>query len=327
MPDVKAPPTLEAPAARTPGAQLLETGSILQTRVSRRIFGISLEWWLLLALVMGVYGPTLLDLLKDWWLNPDYSHGLLLPFVVAFFLYKKKNSLAAMPAVPRKLGLAVIALSQAIFLAGYLGAEFFLQRFSLLVLLAGIIVFLWGWQRLWAVKFLFVVSLLSVPLPAIFFNAITLPLQLLASSWAETLLRACRVPVYREGNILELAHQTLNVTEACSGIRSLVSLLTLGVLLAYFLPRSFWLRVIFVLSTVPIALAANAFRVAGTGILAQSFGERAAQGFFHSFSGWLVFLVAAGLLMGESVVLERWARRKQRPVNVSGPAEEAASKA
>ncbi len=268
---------------------------------------------LTLALALWLYGKTVVDLFKDWWENPDYSHGLLLPFALAYLLYQKKEMLRALPLSPSNLGLITIMGALGINLVGYLGAEFFLQRFSLLLFLAGAVWFLWGGRHLWEMSFAFLLLLFAIPLPAIIFNAVSLPLQLIASSWAENFLRICSVPVFREGNILMLPHQTLNVAEACSGIRSLMSLITLGVMIAYFLPFRLWIRLLFVATTVPIALVANAFRVGGTGLLGRWFGNAAAEGFFHTFSGWLVFIFALGVLILEVMLLQKfWAVREKK---------------
>jgi exosortase D (VPLPA-CTERM-specific) len=145
--------------------------------------------------------------------------------------------------------------------------------------------------------FAFLLLFLAIPIPAIVFNQITFPLQLLASRFGEFSIAACGIPVLREGNVITLATTTLEVAEACSGIRSLVSLLTLALLWGYFTGSPRWLRWVLALSSVPIAIFANGIRVAGTGIAAHAVGPEAAEGFFHTFSGWLVFLVAGGLLL------------------------------
>jgi len=262
---------------------------------------------LLFLTVMGLlYAPTLVDLVSDWWRNPDYSHGFLIPFAALYFLWRKQRILRSAPSAPTNLGLLVILASQAVFLLGYLGAEYFLQRFSLVLLLAGLVLYLWGWRHLSETSFVLVLLLLAIPLPTRIFNAVALPLQLVASSWAESLLRLCHVPVFRDGNILQLDQQMLNVTEACSGIRSLASLITAGVIVAYFLPVRAWVRAFFVASSIPIALAANALRVAGTGLIGQAFGERWATGFMHLFSGWVIFVLAFCLLCAEWMLLQRW---------------------
>jgi exosortase len=268
--------------------------------------------WILFVLFLIVYGPILIDLCKEWWTNDDYSHGLLVPFAIAYLIWEKRKSLRDLPLQPSNWGLAILLTSQLALTIGYLGAEFFVQRTSLLIFLAGTLIFIAGWRYFSHLAFSLFLLLLAIPLPAIVFNAIALPLQLIASSWAESFLRVCQVPVYRDGNILQLSRQLLNVTEACSGIRSLMSLVSLATMLAYFLPLRWWARFIFVLTAVPIAITANSFRVAGTGLLAQSFGERAAQGFFHTFSGWLVFLFAFVVLLGELLLMQRFGGKSSK---------------
>ena len=179
---------------------------------------------------------------------------------------------------------------------GILGSELFLTRISLLGAIGGSLLFLFGWQVIRILAFPLGILLLMVPLPAIIFNQITFPLQLWASEFGEFVLNTSRIPVLREGNVLILANTTLEVAEACSGIRSLISLLTLGIVFGYFTDSRQTVRTLIALSTIPIAIFANGVRVAGTGIAAHYFGSAAAEGFFHEFSGWLLFLVAFALL-------------------------------
>lgn len=272
------------------------------------------RWWWLVAAFAVVYGQILSVLVQEWWTNDDYSHGFLIPFALAYLLYEKREELLSIPIAPSVFGFVVVLASQIVLIVGFLGAEFFLQRVSMVMFLGGLILFFWGWRMFAETAFGLVLILLAIPLPAIIFNAIALPLQLLASSWAESFLRVCQIPVYRDGNILQLSQQLLNVTEACSGIRSLMSLVTLATMLAYFLPMRWWARIAFILTSVPVALAANAFRVAGTGLLARWFGQRAAEGFFHSFSGWLVFVFAFAVLLAELLLLQRFAAPRKKEI-------------
>ncbi|MGH9483404.1 MAG: exosortase/archaeosortase family protein, partial [Terriglobales bacterium] len=239
---------------------------------------------LALAALALVYIPVLVGLGQDWLTNPNYSHGFIIPVAVAFVIWQQRHQLRLLPRRPSAWGLALALFSQVVYLVGYLGAEFFLQRTSLLLLAAGGILYLYGAAQLRAHLFSLTLLLLAIPLPALIFNAIAFPLQLLASAWAAALLRLCTIPVFREGNILVLPQRTLDVAEACSGIRSLFSLLALGMLVAYFVPVRFWVRLGLVLSAVPIALAANAFRIAASGLLGRWFGPEASEGFFHLFS-------------------------------------------
>ena len=184
-----------------------------------------------------------------------------------------------------------------VLLGGILGSELFLTRISIVGTVVGTLLFTAGWLRLRVVPFPVAFLLLMIPLPAIIFNQIAFPLQLLASQAGEATLRAVEIPVLREGNVLVLANTSLEVAEASSGIRSLVSLLTLGIVFGYFTDQRAWVRILIAASTVPVAVISNGARVAGTGIAAHRFGPAAAEGFFHEFSGWAVFLVAFLLML------------------------------
>ena len=276
------------------------------TRLSAPLRSPFARWGLLLATIGALYAPTLGHLFKDWLRNPDYSHGFFIPPIAAVFLWRKRQILRSLPIRPANSGLVIAILSQVIFIVGYLGADLFLERVSFLILMAGAILYLAGWHALRQVSIVLLLFLLAIPLPGVVFNSVAGPLQLAASYLAERLLDVLGIPVLREGNLLQLSHQTLNVTEACSGIRSLATLITGGVVVGYFLPSRWWLRPVFVLSSIPIALGVNALRVAGTGVLAQTWGEKWATGFLHLFSGWVVFVFASCLLLGEHQLLQRW---------------------
>jgi len=263
------------------------------------------SWGLLALSCAWLYAPVLAKLVHDWANDENYSHGFLIAPLAAWFGWQQRDRLAATPVRPSVLGLAIICGALALVIVGRLGAELFLTRMSLLVMLAGAIVFLHGWRHLRVLTFPLLFLLLMVPLPTIIFNQVAFPLQLFASRVGAAGIQACAVPVLREGNVIVLADTTLEVAEACSGIRSLVSLLTLGILYGYFTDPRPWMRTLIALSTVPIAIAANAARVTGTGVLAHYYGAQAANGFFHTFSGWLVFVVAFLLLFVVSRVLAR----------------------
>ncbi len=199
----------------------------------------------------------------------------------------------------------VVVASLGLLAVGTLGAELFLTRISLIGALAGTILFLWGTEVLRVLAFPLALLLLMVPIPAIIFNQMAFPLQLLASKFGTAVMQAAAVPVLREGNVISLANTTLEVAEACSGIRSLISLLTLGIVYGYFTDQRTWVRVAIAASTIPIAIVANGIRVAGTGVLAHYYGREAADGFFHSFSGWLVFVVAFAMMFAMTRALLR----------------------
>jgi exosortase len=243
-----------------------------------------------------LYRDVLVDLVYDWWINDNYSHGFLILPIALYLAWERRTRFAAAARRPNNFGLVVVLGSLVLLVAGVLGVEFFVTRLSMLGVIAGSLLFLHGWARLKVMLFPVAFLLLMIPIPAIIFNQFAFPLQLVASKFGEWTLTICQVPVFREGNIIQLAGTDLEVAEACSGIRSLVSLLALGIVYGYFVESRLRARVVLALATLPLAVAANAFRVAGTGLAAHFYGAEAAQGFFHSFSGWLVFLAAFAML-------------------------------
>lgn len=250
-----------------------------------------------------LYSEVIAGLIRAWATNPDYSHGFLIVPLCLFFVWRLWRPLTELEPRPSLAGLGVVVLSLLVFIAGHLGAEQFLARVSLIGVLMGAVIFVWGWAHFRMLAWTFCFSLLMVPLPAIVFNEIAQPLQLLASSVAEQSLLMLNIPVLREGNVIFLSSATLEVAEACSGIRSLVSLLTVGIVYGYFTEERTSRRVILAVSTLPIAVTANALRVAGTGLLAHFAGQAAADGFFHVFAGWLVFMSAVVMLFVLQTIL------------------------
>ena len=253
------------------------------------------------AIVVGafvsLYYHILIRLVHDWGTDGNYSHGFLVVPIAAYLIWERRAMLKATELQPRNSGLLVVVASLAVLTAGVLGSELFLSRVSMLGVLAGSILFVAGWQYLRILSFPLGMLLITIPLPAIIFNQVAFPLQLLASRFGAAALGAAGVPVLREGNLMVLANTTLEVAEACSGMRSLMSLLTLGVVIGYFSDQRTWVRVLLSLATIPIAIFTNACRVAGTGIAAHYVGPQAAEGFLHSFSGWLVFVMALMLVL------------------------------
>jgi len=243
-----------------------------------------------------LYRHVLAKLIYDWQNDGNYSHGFLIVPLALYFAWERREQLLEAPLRPASGGMLLILFSLATLIAGVLGAELYLTRVSIVGLVAGTVLFVAGWQQLRILAFPIAFLLLMIPIPAIIFNQIAFPLQLLASQFGETALNLANIPVLREGNVIILPHATLEVAEACSGIRSLVSLLTLGILYGYFTDPRGWMRVLITATTIPIAIMTNGLRVAGTGIAAHYYGEEAATGFFHEFSGWLMFVVAFALL-------------------------------
>lgn len=251
---------------------------------------------LLGMLVVFTYRFVIAKLVTDWYGNPDFSHGFLVPLFSVFVVWRSRREIVSIKPAPTWWGLAIVLLALALLLAGTLGAELFLARVSLVILLAGLIITISGMERFKALLFPWALLFLMIPIPAIIFNQITFPLQLLASKLASTILPLLGVPVLREGNVMNLPAMQLEVAEACSGIRSLMSLGTMAVIYGYLLEPKVWRRVILALASIPIAVAANAARVVGTGMCVQYWDPEKALGFFHEFSGWVIFVVSLLLL-------------------------------
>jgi exosortase len=287
----------------------------------------------LTAALAFVYFSVLAKLGYDWWTDENYSHGLLIPFIIGYMLWIERERLSRVRFSPSLLwGAALVAFALVSLWVGTAGAELYVQRMSLVLMLAGVVIYFWGWRLLRLLLVPLFLLLLAIPIPAILFNKIAFPLQLFASRCAVWAMRLFDIPVLRQGNVIELmprgARETkkLEVVEACSGIRSLMTLLTLAVVFAYFTrPRDehddedgpgggflrriktygFWRSIILVASAVPIAIFTNALRVSGTGVLAHYYGTGVADGFFHSFSGWVIYIVAFLLLFGVGWLLDR----------------------
>jgi exosortase len=247
---------------------------------------------LLIICFLLLYRHVGLKLVHDWATDDNYSHGFLIIPLACYFAWERRESFVRATRQPSNFGYIIVICSSAVLLAGVLGSELFLTRISMLGAIAGIILALFGWEYLWIASFPLGFLILMIPIPTILFNQIAFPLQLLASRFGEAALIACGIPVLREGNVINLANTSLEVAEACSGIRSLVSLLTLGIVYGYFTESRTALRIMLAIATIPVAIAANGIRVAGTGIAAHFYGPEAARGFFHTFSGWIVFIAA-----------------------------------
>jgi len=256
-------------------------------------------WWkavVLLGLIGWLYASILGRLVGQWWNDPNFSHGFFVPAFALFVLWQDRSRLASLPRAPSLWGLLILVTALCVLVVGVLGAELFLSRVSLLLLIAGLVVLFLGWNYLRAVLFPLAFLILMIPIPAIIFNQITFPLQILASKVAAAVLPLAGVPVLREGNVINLPTMPLEVAEACSGIRSLLSLATLAIIYGYLMETRNSVRVVLTLASVPIAVAANSSRIVGTGLLVQYWDPSKAEGFFHAFSGWLIFVISLVML-------------------------------
>jgi exosortase len=264
-----------------------------------------------------VYWQVLVRLVDAWTNDGNYSHGFLIIPLAAYLAWERRARLLETPAIPSWFGMVVFAGGIMLLLAGLLGSELFVSRVSIVVSLTGVVLFLFGWAHLRILTFPMALLFLMIPLPAIIFNQIAFPLQLLASQVGETAIAASNIPVLREGNVLILANTSLEVAEACSGIRSLVSLITLGIVYGYFVDSRMWVRLVIVASAIPVAIFSNGARVAGTGMAAHWIGPQAAEGFLHEFSGWVVFIVAFLLIPAIRALIVRLSPEPSRTASLA----------
>ena len=273
--------------------------------------------WFGLFLVLA-YFPVLIGLVKHWNTDDDMGHAFFVPLVAAYVAWDNKKLLFSLKPNPSILGVFLMLWGIVQLYIGSLGAEFFLQRSALLISLVGVVLATGGWPLLRALFFPLSLLIFMIPIPSVIYNQITFPLQLFASSVAENVLLLMGIPVLRDGNVLELASQKLSVVEACSGIRSLLSLSFLSLVYAYFFDKRPMMRLYLLLATIPIAIIANAGRVTATGVLSE-IDPKLAQGVFHEMEGWVVFVIAGILLALTHQLFSfilNWRERKSQAVPI-----------
>ncbi len=256
----------------------------------------TLALWVFLPILVVHPSEEIWALAEEWDGDPNYSYGYLIAPLALFFIWERKDELARLPARGSALGLVVIALALLVFLGGMMGGVYYLARISVVILVPGVVAWLVGWARVRAMAFPLAFLVLMVPPPYFLWAYVAAPLQEFAAVSAERTLFLLDVPVLRNGNVISLANTDLEVAEACSGLRSLLALVTTGIVFGYFFGKSALQRALVVLSSVPIAILVNGARVAGTGWLAYHYGSDVAQGYYHQFEGFGMFLLAFGLL-------------------------------
>jgi exosortase len=290
--------SLVAPASAQP-QEIAPREVRLRNDIGRHIKP-AIPFWqaaILAALSLWLYGPTIYHLVLQWAAtDSDFSHGFFVPLFSAFVLWQERRRLSEIILKPAWSGLAIVAVALCVLIVGQLGAELFLARISMLLLIAGLVVLFAGWNFFRAVFFPWAFLLFMIPIPTLLYNQITFPLQLLASRVAADVLQLLNVPVLREGNVITLPNIVLEVAKACSGIRSLMSLTCLAIIYGYLMERRITVRWALALISLPIAVAANSARIIGTGLTAHYWDPEKAQGFYHIFEGWLVFVVSLVLL-------------------------------
>lgn len=287
--------------------QLTKEGSA----VAKPIPWVALGWFT--ALLIFCYFPIWKHLVEQWATDEDVGHGFFVPVVAAFVVWQRREQLMQIECKPAWWGIWILLWGVAQSFVGTLGAELFLQRTSILITLVGMLLVFGGTKLVKALAFPLLLLPFMIPFPAVIYNQITFPLQLFASSVAESTLEFLGIPVLRDGNVLELASQKLTVVEACSGIRSLMSLLFLSLVYSYLFDKKVWMRWALLAATVPLAILANAGRVTITGILSEEVSPELAHGFFHSLEGWVIFIIDIVLLLAVHSLINRiysWRSRK-----------------
>ncbi len=269
---------------------------------TRPVSWAAIAWFTTLLIV--AFFPMLKLLVNQWSTDEDVGHGFFVPVVAAYVAWQRRDELISMEWKPAWWGAGVMLWGMLQSYLGTLGAELFLQRSALLITLAGLLLVFGGTKLVKTLAFPLLLLPFMIPIPAVIYNQITFPLQLFASRVAETTLSLLGYAVIRDGNVLELASQKLSVAEACSGIRSLLSLSFLALVYAYLFDKKVWMRWALLIATVPIAILANSGRVTLTGILSE-YNTELAHGFFHSLEGWIIFLIAGAMLFATHLIINR----------------------
>jgi len=268
----------------------------------------------LLAVLILSYGPVLVELVRDWIRDPNYNHGFLIPLISGYLVWSRRGELVSGEAKPSLLGLGGILVAVAMLILGTAGAEVFTQRVSLLLLLGSLVLFFYGWRRLRRVAFPLVFLLFAIPLPYIIYYGLTGPMQALAAKCAVLGLKAIGVPLLAQGNVIHLANGSLEVAEACSGIRSLYAFLALGALVAQSTSIPAWGRLLVFLATIPLSIVGNAVRVWASGVGTCLVGPEVTHGTVHELFGLLVFAVSLGVfLLFKKVVRNAWSHAGSSP--------------
>lgn len=265
---------------------------------------------ILFCAFLGLYYPIIPDMYKIWMGDSDNSHGILVPFITLFITFKKRKEINWKEVKPSALGLIILLISLLFYITGSAGGIEILPRLTIVTTLIGLILYNLGNKIFYKLSFPVLFLIFMVPAPISIISSISLPLQHIVSEISAAIIESLSIPVFREGNMLYFSDASLEVAQACSGIRSLVSFLMLGFLFSYLMESSMRRKFIIVILTVPLAFLANLIRVTGTGILASFFGGDIARGFLHEFSGMVIFAFGFVVLSILYYILEKTGHKK-----------------
>lgn len=282
--------------------------------------------WLWLAIALGLttsaFWEGISELIQRWGKQEEYSHGYLLPLLTLYFIWQKKNTILQSEFNPSWWGLGLIVFALIIFIIGEVSALFILTQYALILVLLGLTLSVMGWPACKPVLIPILLLVFAIPLPYFLEASLSANLQLLSSKLGVYFIRWCQIPVYLEGNVIDLGDFKLQVVEACSGLRYLFPLLSLGFICAYLFDAVFWKKVVLVLSTIPITIMMNSFRIGMIGVLVDNWGIAMAEGFLHDFEGWIVFMACFGVLFIEMAILSRIGKNKKSLFEIFGLSQE-----
>nr|WP_319392943.1 VPLPA-CTERM-specific exosortase XrtD [uncultured Desulfobacter sp.] len=260
---------------------------------------------ILVILVAGIYFSTFQWLVTKDWARDDYSHGMLMPFIILYLLWEKKDYFGAIPGKMAWHGFLLFIPGLCLYWMGELAGEYFMLYFSFWLIIVGLGWIQMGMEKIKVIWFPLIMSLAMFPLPSFLNVKLTFQLRLMSSKLAVLMMQAYGMSAFREGNVIDLGFTKLQVVDACSGLRYLFPMIILSILIAYFYKARLWKKILLILSSIPLTVITNAFRIALTGILSKYFGSKVVEGFFHDFEGWLIFMVTLGVLLGEMWVMNR----------------------
>lgn len=257
------------------------------------------------VLLVGLFYPIIKSMVVVWRTDSNFSHGFIVPVIAAYFLYKRSKKLEKAGVFPNNIGLPIIILGLLLLAVAHTASEMFTMGLSLIIVLAGIVLYFFGKEVFKIISLPLGYLIFMIPVPYIIYNSFAVPLKLFVAKYSVLCMNVVGINASREANFIMLGNVILEVSDDCSGMRSLMSLLTLSVALAFLFQTTVSKRVVVILSAVPIAVFTNMVRIILTGILAEYWSVRIAEGFSHEFAGVIVFCAAFLILLLVSVVIGR----------------------